>query len=80
MTANQLQQLIWTGLVRQEARKSKGHLVSFFGDCAFAYDLNIALDANELSGSGEAEGGRVDGATHQFAGLNPPVFLVQRYG
>jgi hypothetical protein len=69
-TAKPSRLLLRAGLVRPEARNGKNCIVSFFEDFALAQDLSLALDAKEWSGSGQPDGGLVDGPTRQFAGIH----------
>ena len=61
-----------------ETGHSINGFLSRFVDPAFAEELDFAIEAEDLRGSGQPEGGPVNGHSPELALFNPAMALIER--
>jgi len=78
--AYQLLQLVWPGFLGPKAGKGERHFMGLFDHLSLPHRLDIALDAGQLSRSGQTEGRGGDRSAPELARFNASVALVDRDG
>lgn len=78
VAAHEPQQILWVGFFRGEAGDAVMGFVGGFDDLPPAQGVGVLVEAEDLSGLGQAEGGPVDGLTPDLALGDPPMVFIRR--
>lgn len=78
VTAGEVHQGLWAGLLGQQAGDPIGGFLGGFDHPAPAELLTFEVDAEDLPGPRQAQGGAIDRLAPQRALVDPPVGLVHR--